>query len=234
MALSAVSRTSSRAQTPGRPIRRASLLALMKRLPDFGWPELERAERRWETEHVDEFAELLTESSLAGKSTEELSDLAGALLSIGNRDSYASSVLDRALERDPSSFRLHFLAGALRFKAAMMVRMSDPEAYRRLAAEIVHHMEVAVALRPRSGFVRAMLANAMAISERYPESARLIEEATELEPDNALVWLIKARFYGYSPFPDRGVQACKRALELDPDLGGARELLAELESKVKR
>jgi hypothetical protein len=60
-----------------------------------------------------------------------------------------------------------------------------------------------------------------------------MDVATELEPTNAFVWLFEARFYSYTPWPARGVEACNKALDLDPSLSGARELLAELEAKSK-
>jgi predicted Zn-dependent protease len=95
-------------------------------------------------------------------------------------------------------------------------------------------MQVAVALRPRSGFVRAMQANALAVNGSFEEAIHCMDVATELEPKNALVWLFRARFYGYTPWPERGVEACKKALELDPNIGGARKLMAELEAMTKK
>jgi len=212
---------------------RVQMLALLEALPETGWPELEEAARKWNEEQVDDFDRFLTEVSLEGKSANQLTHLAGELLVVDGRVFDALVVLERAVQSEPGSFRLHFLVGAFGFMSAAQVRETDPDAFKARAAKVVHHMQVAAALRPRSGFVRAMLANAWAMSGSYLESGRCIEEATDLEPDNALVWLFKARYYSYTPVPERGVEACKKALELDPDLAGAHELLAELEAMVK-
>jgi len=87
--------------------------------------------------------------------------------------------------------------------------------------------------RPRSGFARAMLANALALNGNYPESMRGIEESTELEPDNAVVWMFKARYFTHTPWPEHGIEACLKALQLDSGIGGARELLEQLEAKLE-
>jgi tetratricopeptide (TPR) repeat protein len=78
-----------------------------------------------------------------------------------------------------------------------------------------------------------MLANALAVNGNYPESMRCIQEATDLEPDNALVWMFKAQYFGHTSFPERGIEACLKAIQLDPDIRGARELLEQLEAKME-
>lgn len=216
-------------------VTRTQALALVRSFPRTKWPELEQAERRWAQDKVDEFGPLLTDTSLEERSVDQLVDLATTMLaSSQTRFLDASNVLERALQRDPGSFRLHFLTGAIGFLTAFeMVDGKPTKPIESRAANVVHHMQVAVALRPRSGFVRAMLANALAMSGDYREGARVLEEATDLEPENALVWLFKARWYSYAS-TELAIAACKKALELDPGLGGARELLAELELKVKK
>ncbi len=212
---------------------RSSALAVLAAFPEASWAELAVAEERWSAEGVDVFDALVTDEALAGKSSEELYRVAGALLLVPGRLDDAGRVLERALERDPGSFRVHFLVGALEFMRVAETMANGPDASRPAAEKLLHHMSVAVALRPRSGFVRAMLANAFATNQRYDEAQRTMDEATDLEPENALVWFLRARFYGFTPSPQVGVEACKKALELDPTLGGAAELLAELEAKVK-
>jgi tetratricopeptide (TPR) repeat protein len=213
---------------------RTQTTALLASMPRTMWPELVEAERKWNEGRVDDFEALLTDEALNGKSVEQLSELAAALFPVESRLPAVSAVLERALRLDPGSFRLHFLAGAIGFVPAAAVRESAPAEFEALMDEVVHHMQIAVTLRPRSGFVRAALAGALAMKGDYVESVRYIEEATELEPNNALVWLMKARWYSYSPRTDRAVAACKKALELDPKLGGARELLAELEGRSSK
>jgi serine/threonine-protein kinase len=212
---------------------RAEILALLAALPRKPWPELEHAERRWAEAKVDEFDALLTDEVLQRQGIDELSHLADALFAVDNRLPSVERVLEYALRKDPSSFRFHFLAGSLGFMSAFPVKEKDPKEFEARVAKILHHMQVAVTLRPRSGFMRAMLASALAMKGDYPESMRYIEEATELEPKNAVVWLFKARWYGYAQMWDRSMAACKTALELDPNLVGAREMLADLELKTK-
>jgi Tfp pilus assembly protein PilF len=79
-----------------------------------------------------------------------------------------------------------------------------------------------------------MQANALALNGRYLDAIHSMDVATELEPRNAVVWLFRARFYGYTPMPERGVEACRKALEIDPALPGAKKLLEELEAKTKK
>jgi tetratricopeptide (TPR) repeat protein len=217
----------------GEPAR-SQMLDLARRLPEQDWPELAQAVKAHKERGADEFGPLLEPALLATRSSAQLSQLASELMGIEGRVADAMEVLEGAIWKDPGSFQLHFLTGAFGFMHAGEAMQKNPEQFQARASKLVHHMEVAVALRPRSGFVRAMLANAYAMSGRYPESGRCIEEATELEPDNALVWLFKGLYYSFSPSPEAGIEACKKALELDPDLAGAHELLAQLESGVPR
>ncbi|MFN0241440.1 MAG: protein kinase domain-containing protein [Planctomycetota bacterium] len=215
------------------PATRIRVAQARDAFPEVRWPALETAVARWESEQVDEFGSLLAEDVLATKSPDQLYELAAKLLLNPARLGDATAVLERALERAPGSFRLHFLISALGFMQVAEARARDPESANALGAKLLHHMQVAVALRPRSGFVRAMLANAFAVNTRYVEAMHCMDDATELEPDNALVWLFRARFYSYTPSPEVGVAACKQALALEPNLDGAKKLLAELEARVK-
>jgi predicted Zn-dependent protease len=193
--------------------------------PETSWPELGAAvERGGEALSV-----LMTDEVLSAQPPPRLYALATELLA-AERMSDADRVLDRALALDPGSFRLHFLSAAIGFQS---LRIGSGDRHTWLA-KTLHHLEVAVALRPRSGFVRAMLATALAINERYEDSVTCMDAATALEPDNPLVWLLKARFYSYAPDPQPGIEACRRALELDPELDDARALMAELEARVKK
>jgi tetratricopeptide (TPR) repeat protein len=213
---------------------RAQIVAVLASMPRNPWSELDRAVRMWEEAKVDEFDALLTDEALETKGVDELSHLADALFAVDGRLPSVQRVLEYALRKDPGSFRFHFLAGSLGFISAFEAKQQDPQAFEARIAKILHHMQVAVTLRPRSGFMRAMLASALAMKGDYPESMRYIEEATELEPKNAVVWLFKARWYSYAQMWDRSMAACKTALELDPNLGGAREMLAEIELKAKK
>jgi tetratricopeptide (TPR) repeat protein len=138
------------------------------------------------------------------------------------------------LRSDPGSFRLHFLSAALGFMRMQQGAAADPAQTQQVGAELLHHIQVAVALRPRSAFVRAMEAMALAINRRYEEAVDCMDAAVALEPDNALIWLFKARFYTYAPDPGPGIEACDRALAIDPNLGAVRELKAQLEARKPR
>ena len=87
---------------------------------------------------------------------------------------------------------------------------------------------------PPQDVVHYVGAAALALNERYRESAECMDAATALEPKNPVVWLLKARFYSYAPDKQPGIDACRRALELDPDLDAAHTLLDELQGRVKR
>ncbi|MBL8859241.1 MAG: protein kinase [Planctomycetes bacterium] len=208
------------------------VIALLADVPGANWPELDEAKTRWRQDAVDTFDPLITDEVLATRSIEQIDELAGALVTIPSRLGDAQRILEHGLVNDPSSFRLHYLAGALGFMRVTRAD-ADPKQQQEAAANLLHHIRVAVALRPKSGFVRAMLASALALNARFEEAVAAIDAATDLEPDNALIWLFKARFYNYGPNPAPGIAACKRALELDPDLGGAKEMLAELQAKAR-
>jgi tetratricopeptide (TPR) repeat protein len=192
---------------------------------------LDAAVTTWKTEHVDTFGPLLSEDVLATKSSEQIDALAGSLVTLPNRVDDAVRVIERGLEADPGSFRLHYLAGALGFMQVKAVGEIDEATADKAMHDLLHHIQVATALRPKSAFVRAMLAMALAINRRFEEAVQCIDAATALEPDNALIWLFKARFYSYSPDPRPGVEACRRALSIDPKLGGVNELMQQLQAR---
>jgi tetratricopeptide (TPR) repeat protein len=214
---------------------RTAVLAILQEQPGAHWPELEAADHLWRTKGVDTFGPFLEESALAKSSTADLYTLVGELLVVPARTGDAQRILERCLEKDPGSFRLHFLAAAVGFMQAKKAQTPGAQPVPGSNANIVRHMEIAVALRPRSGFVRAMLATALAIDQRYVEAVRCMDAATALEPDNALVWLFRARFYSYTPLgANRVIEACQRALELDPSMTGARMLLSQYEERSER
>ena len=208
--------------------------ALLAAVPGASWPELDAALQRWQTSSIDEFGPLLAEDVLAQKSPEQTYRLAGAMVIVPDRLNDAQRILDRLIEREPGSFRARFLASALGFMQVSRNGGPSGQGMQPTLEKLLHHMDVAVALRPKSGFVRAMQANALALNHRYEEAVQCMDAATELEPKNALVWIFRARFYGYTPWPERGVEACRKALELDPSLPGARKLLDELDEKTKK
>jgi tetratricopeptide (TPR) repeat protein len=208
--------------------------ALLAAVPGASWPELDAAVQRWQSSSVDDFGPLLAEEVLAGKSPEQTYRLAGALVIVPDRLGDAQLLLERLVAREPGSFRAHFLASALGFMQAFRGGGPSDEGMKAILERLLHHMDVAVALRPKSGFVRAMQANALALNHRYEAAVICMNEATSLEPRNALVWMFRARFYGFTPWPEKGVEACEKALELDPNLPGGRKLLAELEAKAKK
>ena len=201
--------------------------------PEASWPELEAAVRRWESERVDGFAELLAAPALEDRTAEQLHRLASVLFVTPGRVADAQCVLERSLALDPGSFRLHFQVAATGLAGVQAAFAADPAEARRQAGRAVHHMQVATALRPRSGFVRAMLATALALEQRYDEAVATIDAATELEPENAMVWTLRARFYAHTPWVDRAIEACRRAIELDPWLPEPVKLLEQLEARGK-
>jgi tetratricopeptide (TPR) repeat protein len=213
---------------------RDNVQVILAGIPDVTWPELDEAKARWRTDQVDTFGPLLTEEVLAGKSSEQINALAGVLITVPARADDNLQLLERRLLVDPGSFRLHFLAGALGFMQVQKSMGVDAKAAEKAARNLLHHIQVTVALRPKSAFVRAMEAMALAINGRYEEAMHCMDAATALEPNNALIWLFKARFYTYAPDREPGIRACERALELDPNLAGVSEIRRQLEAPPTR
>jgi serine/threonine protein kinase len=61
------------------------------------------------------------------------------------------------------------------------------------------------------------------------ETLECIEQATRLEPGNALVWTVAADFYSYSSEThERAIESARRVLELDPTIDKARQVLQRL------
>ncbi len=224
----------TQADDPAQAALRKRVLDVLEAFPGVSWPELDAARERWRKEHVDDFAPLLADDVLSARSSVQLLEIAGALLGVPGHLADSRRIIERVLASDPGSFRLHYLAAAIGFMQAAQNPRDDSEPARAQRRELVHQMEIAVALRPRSGFVRAMFANALAVSGDIDNAVRTMDMATELDPKNALVWLYKARFYSYSPYVQPGIEACDRALALDPTLGGVRELKAQLEAGPRR
>ena len=213
---------------------RERMAAVLDAFPGASWPELDEAHRRWQEDSADEFEPLLEDDVLATRTTDQLYHLAGALIVMPERLDDAQRILERQLEAEPGSFRAHFLVAAVGFMQMMHAGgPASPEA-KAVLARTLHHMTIAVALRPKSGFVRATYANALALNGRYEEAMRSMDAATEIEPRNAIVWFFRARFFGYTPWPEKGVEACRKALEIDPSLPGVQKLLAELEARTKK
>jgi len=233
-ALRNVGQLATRTAVESADALRPRVLGLIECSAGPGWPELDAARPLWKAGDPGALEPLLAPEALAERTNEQLFDLAGLLIESPGHLAEARALLARILARDPGSFRLHFLVAALGFMAIGQAGEQAAETAREEAPALVHHLQVCVALRPRSGFVRAMLANAQAMAGEYTVSLATLDEACALEPDNALVWLFRARYFSYSPYSAPGIAACRRALELDPTLDAARELQAELEARQPR
>jgi Tfp pilus assembly protein PilF len=134
----------------------------------------------------------------------------------------------------PDSYKLHFMYGGITLNLAARQQGLEAE---RLARTSVMHLQAAVALRPRSGLARAVMAAAQAVLAIAAEDQGglrtawlTMESATRVDPDNPIVWFFRADFLRRSPGRNaQAIAACKKALELDPGFAPAQELLAELE-----
>jgi hypothetical protein len=216
-------------EDPRHAVERSQVVAILAAFPPPAWPELEAAAERLRAGDADALAPLVKEEALRGLSAEQLVELAGAAMEVPALHGKAVELFDRAIRQRPGEFNLHFRRAGLGMMVAMPLLQSDPAAGKAAVARVVHHAGVCAALRPGSGFVRMMLASAQAISGAYEESLVNIEASTQLEPDNAIVWYMKGHFYSYTDmFKTRAVEACTRALELDPELASARTLLDSL------
>jgi serine/threonine protein kinase len=197
-------------------------------VPDAWEQELKKAEELFEAHGDDDFSKFLSEEALAKLSAGELGRLAGALLGVPDREEQSFSLLDRAIELQPDNFGLHAMRGGMALMRAAMNQSAED------LATAISHYEIARALRPRSGLAHVLLGVATVLKGDYRRAYELVEKATRLEPDNALIWLLAADFYGKGPTPARGEAAARRALELDPTLVKAKELLARFQGAATR
>ncbi len=197
--------------------------------------ELVALQREYEGERVDGFDALLSEEALADRTPDELAALGSALLTIPGREATAFELLDRALIEMPDSFSIHFMRAGISLQRAAM-NFRNPQGS-ELLAQAVEHFRVAMALRPRSGLTRSALAGALAMraqmrggaDEEFIGAWELMDSATKVDPDNALAWYFRADFLRRTPNgTEDAIAACRKALELDPALVLAKNLLDEL------
>jgi cytochrome c-type biogenesis protein CcmH/NrfG len=79
-----------------------------------------------------------------------------------------------------------------------------------------------------------LLGVGLALQRDYRRAFELVQKATRLEPDNALIWLLAADFFSRGPAKAQAIEAARKALALDPDLVRAQELLKSLEGAESR
>jgi tetratricopeptide (TPR) repeat protein len=218
-------------------IEAAALKNLIPLLAEFQDPHTARiseARSKWEQDHVDTFEPLLAEASLAGLDAEQLADLAGMMTGVDGRGDTLLRLLDRALLLKPDSFAIHFM------RAGMCMQRLPPdlagEQARSFAEQAVEHLQAAVALRPRSGLARGALASAQAVlavitrdQGAFAQIVSLMQSATDVDPDNEIVWFLRAEFLRRAPQGRKGaIAACRKSLELEPGFLPAKALLETL------
>jgi tetratricopeptide (TPR) repeat protein len=192
------------------------------------------ARDRWERQRVDEFGPLLQESALAALGPEQCAEAASMLMRVDGREAIVLALLDRAIRLRPDSFALHYQRAGLALGRASAAAASPPSLAHVQSA--VEHLRAAVALRPQSGLARAVLAGALAFRAHlggddagFAAAWAMMATATEVEPQSSLVWLLRADFL--RRMPDQAAEAkaaCERALQLEPGLVPAQQLLQQL------
>ncbi len=188
---------------------------------------------QWRADGTDGFAALLTPEALQPLSAEQLADAATMLLRVEDRAQDAVRLFARALRQRPDSFALHY-----RLAGITLSRMRGASRDEMLAAlqDAIVHVRIAVSLRPASGIARSLLAAALAYQTYlsgnetgFEESLYWLDSAVQQEPDNALVWFLRADYLRRAPGRSAEVKtACEHALQLDPGLVPARKLLESL------
>jgi serine/threonine protein kinase len=215
----------------------ASRQRLSSLLEGYEDPRMEayaRAATRWSAEKVDEFEALLTEAALARLDPYQLAQVGSMLFTNPGRFAQGEDLIDRAILAQPDSFKLHYMRGGMAMSAAARNR-EGPDA-ERLARTAVMHFKAAVALRPRSGVARASLAGAQAMlalvtnqHQGFQTSWRTMESATRVDPQSAMTWFFRGDYLRHTPGgKPRAIEACNKALELDPGFAPARKLLEQL------
>ena len=215
----------------------ASRQRLSSLLESFGDPRMEAyvaAATKWAAEKVDEFDPLLTEAALARLDPYQVAQVGTMLFTIPSRFEQGADLVDRAILEQPDSFNLHFMRGGMTMSVVAR-NQKGPDA-ERLARTAVMHLQAAVALRPRSGVARSSLAAAQAMvavvtnqHQGFLTSWRTMESATRVDPQSAMTWFFRGDYLKYTPGGNpKAIEACKKALELDPGFVPARKLLDQL------
>jgi tetratricopeptide (TPR) repeat protein len=192
------------------------------------------AQQRWLAEGVDDFGPLLLEPRLAAFTAEQCAEAAALMFGVKGRETAVLDLIDRAILRRPDSFALHYQRAGLSMGRADALG-AGPEAL-ALVRLAVEHLRAAVALRPRSGLARAVMAGAIAYRAHlggdgrgFKQAWAMMSTATEVEPDSALVWFLKADFLRRMPDSEpAALEACRKALQLEPGLVPAMRLAQEL------
>jgi tetratricopeptide (TPR) repeat protein/predicted Ser/Thr protein kinase len=188
----------------------------------------------WYREARDEFESLLAPEKLGALSADQLVEVSGLLQGVPARADLSLQLLDRALVQQPDSFAVNFQRAGLAMGMGWNAEL--PAMSVKAAQTAVEHARAAVALRPRSGLARALLSGALAMRTfrsndptGYEASWQMMESATACEPENGLVWFLRADYLRRVPGASDGAKAaCKKALELEPGLLPAQSLLTEL------
>ncbi len=188
-------------------------------------------------ERLERLDRFLDAGALSTRSAHDLLWLAGIVGTLPDGLERATTLLDAALEKSPEAFLLHVARGGLAM-AGSVAKQEAPE-------QTLHHWRVAVALRPDSGIAWANLGSALGYSlavlprdevterrRRAAETRNALDRAILHAPDSALVWLIRGDLLRYFP-ADRSaaIEALERALELDPELSRAQEVLNSIPKK---
>jgi len=213
---------------------RQRLSSLLESFADSRLEAYVAAATKWSATEVDEFGPLLTETALARLDPDQLAQVGGMLYSIPDRFKQWEDLVDRAILAQPDSFTLHYMRAGMTM--AMVGRNLEGEDAERLARATVMHFQAAVALRPRSGVARASLAAAQALlavvtkqQQGFLTSWRTMESATRVDPESSITWFFRADYLRRAPGrKEKAIEACNKALELDPGFTPARKLLEEL------
>jgi tetratricopeptide (TPR) repeat protein len=190
--------------------------------------ELRVAEVKFEEKGEDGFSPFLDEARLRGRTASEIGRLGVILLGVPDREEQGRGLIDRAVDLEPDCFWLRAVRGGLSLMA------SDRGANRAAAEAARRDYEVATALRPKSGLMRGLLGVALVLQGDLDRSYACIEKATQVEPSSALVWTMAASFYDQSPFKDKALEAARRALELDPSIERARDIVKRYGGSASR
>ncbi|MFI5456727.1 MAG: tetratricopeptide repeat protein [Isosphaerales bacterium] len=135
----------------------------------------------------------------------------------------AETLLRRAQRRHPTSFWLNYDL------AKTLLRQEPPR-----RDQAIRFLSVALALRPNSPAVYAMLCRTLGDMGAWEEAAALCQEAVRVNADSAVLHLFYGNALGYQGKEQQAIPEYRKAIALQPDYAEAHSSLGTALAKTGR